>query len=108
MSHDIEGVCENCGLLLPEWVGNRRNLCQCEVKRLEKLHAEHRSAVQGDLSESQRLIRVIGFMVLAGIGVWCGLTAWWFGFWFAGVWIMGSGVMCFLVGLCWLWMGDRK
>jgi fatty acid desaturase len=108
MSHDIEGVCEHCGLLLPEWVGNRRNLCRCEAERMEKLSQEYQAEVKGELSESGRLIRVIGFMVLAGIGVWCGLVAFWFGMWLPGVCLMGSGVLWCLVGLAWLWMGDSK
>lgn len=105
---EIEGVCDNCGLLLPEWVGNKRNLCQCEVKRMEKLSHEYQAAVKAELSESQRLIRVIGFMVLAGVVVWCGVAALWFGWWLAGVCLIGSGGLFCLVGLCWFWVGGEK
>jgi hypothetical protein len=75
---------------------------------MEKLSQEYQAAVKVDLSESQRLIRVIGFMVLAGIGVWTGLAAFWFGMWMPGVCLMGSGVLWCLVGLAWLLMGGQK
>jgi hypothetical protein len=75
---------------------------------MEKLSQEYQASVKGELSESGRLIRVIGVMVLAGIGVWCRLVAFWFEMWLPGVCLMGSGVLWCLVGLAWLWMGDSK
>jgi hypothetical protein len=75
---------------------------------MEKLSQEYQASVKGELSESGRLIRVIGFMVLAGIGVWCGLVAFGFGMWMPGVCLMGAGVLWCLVGLAWLWMGERE
>ena len=104
---EIEGVCDECGLLLPEWVGNRRELCQCEVKRFEKFRLEHSESLKDSLSESQRLIRVIGVMVLAGVIVWMGIAALWFGVFWAGVCLLVSGGLFCLYGLFVLWVGDK-
>jgi hypothetical protein len=109
---EIEGFCDRCGLLLPEWKGNQRSLCACEKKRYNEyllafLETEG-EIVRRERAESRMAIRVLGFLVLAGIAVWTGLAAFWFEMWIAGGCLLGSGVLWLCVAFCVLLMGREQ
>lgn len=109
---EIEGFCDRCGLMLPDWKGNQRPLCACEKKvyndySMAFLETEG-EMVRRELAASQRFIRVLGLLVLCAVLVVMGLTAFWFGLWIAGGCFLGAAVLGLGVGFAVMVSGEQN